>query len=186
MSDDQRIEEYFRIYGPAERARLLEEMEKEQPDARHEALRRLFAHRYQVKKGTADGYADRYLMAIVSILQMMDNGVRVNARTLSDVRAHLAVLLPEGEQEQLREAEVKNAIGRYIETCHSPDYKKKYFGLVALKEEERKHHIRRDVYAMSHGVAEYFSLQKECEVLIRAAEAAYAAHAPGEAPLSGP
>lgn len=179
------LREYDRETDPEKKKALLDRMDKNDEAVR--IRKALFDRRFAPAKDT--GYPDKYLYALIQILQMRNEGKGPFGIKRKRIIKELEVFGYAGREdhtaaeEDAMHSEVVNAALRYFKTCLSPEYRRKLFGTMTPSDAERRAHIRNDAYDMSYGFAARMDLQKEASFLCRAVPEAYAIFAPEEPPL---
>ena len=134
-------------------------------------------------------YVDRFLLHLMSLMTIYKNPGLFPKRHKKEVLRILRQMQvderpAQGQDfEDILYLEYCNAIRRYFDTCADPAYASKLLGLAASSKEDKERHRCYDTWAFSYGIAGLVDLQKEMEILCRAANDTYAASVPGTVSL---
>lgn len=173
---DSRWREYYGITDPVKRREFLDELLVEY-GIEYEFARELYDIRFRDKK-RPQSEVDRYLYSAIVFLSVERAGgifkkghIKEIKKCLSDMGCDLA----DTEQKKcLLYWEMRNAMKRYYETCNSPSYRRKFFGIVKSSDSEKRYFRLYESWHMSVGVSEKYGLKDEMSLWNSAVRAEYA------------
>lgn len=192
--DTPTIAEYYREHDPLKRRKLLENSiaQGEEPE-NNEIRKKIWELRYSDKAETGgDARADGFL-ALWMILEFNRNagnrffGAR-GAR--KDVGKQLAKLkfqeFSDGDerQKELLYRECCHLVKTYMELCESDrSYTSMLCGIMSMSGEKAKAKLQKDIYETAFVLPANLGMEKELELITRAAKEVYELHFPGEGGL---
>ena len=168
---------YYAETDPELRKQLLEDGCEAAPDEKLNALRReLWNFRYTDPKDSKHR-VDRLLWQCVNFVCiyrmsappfLRKGGERDVKKALAEMGLELAEAYGEAGRAELYR-EYRNATQRYLSISYNDKYyRKKYFGILSMKNEECKGKMAEDIWKLSIGVIERFHLQNQLELFSRA------------------
>ena len=172
---------FYRELDPGKRKELLAACSGDASEDGTERFRKqLFQARHTDPK-RPEHEVDLMLFMCVNFIQLYKSArlFRKGARrdvlaSFSQLQCDQAAAFGDAGQEALY-LEFRNAAARYFKTCESPGYNRRFFGLAASGEENRRERMCRDAWQMSEGLARRVGLNEEMTQWNRAVSDALAA-----------
>ncbi|MBQ3391808.1 MAG: hypothetical protein IJG52_00160 [Lachnospiraceae bacterium] len=185
QNSEEILKEFYSETDPAKREALLAEYRAaasgDGPVASY--VDKLFVHRFP-GAGKNVGEADRGLKFLMDLLFFSRSSTFFKKRRRKDI----AAVIREMEQDErvhkdpaFEEAflrELRNMVKRYIVTCGSDSYGRKFLGMVSSSKEEKLERLCSDLWELSGGLAEEYGLEQEMALLCRAVNDEYLAAVP--------
>lgn len=134
-------------------------------------------------------YVDRFLWNLMTLIAIYKNPGLFPKRRKKEVLSILRKMELDdrpGKDENCRDVlylEYRHAIRRYFSTCAEGPYASRLLGLAPAGKEDKERQRCYDTWAFSYGIASLVGLEKELELLCRAADDEYCASVPGTASL---
>ncbi len=154
---------FYEESEPDARRRILAETAA--PDDGCDRLRAEIFERRHPQNPKAHELKDVYLWQCVQLMYLYRTKSRIFVRTkkkTAEAARELGLIGAEGperkkaltkEEESLYYWEFRNTARRYFSTCSGPHYRKRFFGLAPLSDEERVEEIVKDAFQMGEGIA---------------------------------
>ena len=193
--DTPTIASYYRESDPVKRNRLLAQAEESGEDPQGNAVRReIWEMRYQrVKELGKERYADSFLHFWMTLQFNRDADKRLfgmkNAH--KEVQKHLNKLKFEEMRnksplhEELLYRECCHLVDLYIKLCREDKaYQNMLFGVMSMSKDRVEAKLRADVYETGIRLPEKIGMEKELDLIVRAARDMFRLHFPDEDSLS--
>ena len=157
FASDEKWLPFYLETDPAKRLALLGGLPDGGSGEERSLRRALFDHRY--RRAGKHFRADLGLLACLRLLDLRKKPLvsrREAEKTVRECLDLLGFMVVTGGDEAAEDAlywELRNTFLRYLETCHSENYSRKWFGLLKSSDREKAARAMGELWEMTHGIA---------------------------------
>lgn len=159
--------DYYRELDPDKRQAMFDDITSQlEEDEASDLRRRLFMRRHTNPRD-ASAMVDNFLWQMVvlpSYYGTLSLFRKRDVQAVMKIMDLLGVSEAAGGSDMEKTAvywEIRNAARRYFSTTRGAEYGRKFFGIMAASDEEKKRRVAADVWAMTAGVPERFGICRE-------------------------